>query len=210
MHHVSVQKLAPALCRLFQIRGVQPEAAGCASPPTCCISQVFSTARCSIKTRLLSRIQSIQSSRVRQCSPLIAFEQSKQFRTDQNIKMKGLHVLKRERTGHKICICFLFMKFRFVQPKINSCRKSLVTVFTRNRYSFQVICLNMVPYNSVSTLFSTHFANESFLPPGYPICSFSHLNHILAFLHHRLHLLIQRLQVATNLIWNGECSGNPL
>ena len=32
-----VQKLVPALCRLFQIRGVEPEAAGCASKPTCCI-----------------------------------------------------------------------------------------------------------------------------------------------------------------------------
>ena len=42
------------------------------------VVSVISTARCSNRTRLLSRIQ---SSPVR---PLIAFKQSKQFRTDQD------------------------------------------------------------------------------------------------------------------------------
>ena len=40
------------------------------------IGNIVSTARCSNRTRLLSRIQSIQS-----IHPLIAFKQSKQFRT---------------------------------------------------------------------------------------------------------------------------------
>ena len=45
---------------------------------------IFSTARCSNRTSLLSRIHPVQSSPVQSVHPLIAFEQSKQFRTDQD------------------------------------------------------------------------------------------------------------------------------
>ena len=44
---------------------------------------------------------------------------------------------------------------------------------TWNWYSLQVICLNMVPYTSPTTLFSAYFANDSCLPSGCSICLFS-------------------------------------
>ena len=100
------------------------------------------------------------------------------------------------------------MKFRFVHRQINSCSKSLITVITWNRYSLQVICLDMVNYICDFVLFSTHFANESSFLLGCPICLFFIQNHVLAFLHHRLDLLVQCLHNAAELVGDNNDLGS--
>ena len=95
-----------------------------------------------------------------------------------------------------------------MHPETFSWTKSLITVITWNRYSFQVICLNMFPYNMGPALFSTHFANESSFLLGCPICLFFIQNHVLAFLHHRLDLLVQCLHIAAELVGDNNDLGS--
>ena len=103
----------------------------------------------------------------------------------------------------------LFVNSTLVHTERSSGTKILITEIAWNRYSFQVICLDMMPYISAMSLLSTDFANESFVLFWYPTCLCSSWNHILASLHQRLHFLLQCLQIPTNLLWNGcMCSRN--
>ena len=65
-------------------------------------------------------------------------------------------------------------------------RKGLVTEFTWNRYSFQMIGLNVVYYRREITLLAAHFANGLYFLLWHSICLPANWNHLVAFLHHGL------------------------
>ena len=96
----------------------------------------------------------------------------------------------------------LFVESSFVQLQTVSWRKSLFIEVTWNRYSFQVVGLNMISYPIPMALLATHFANWLSCLYGSSICLFSCWNHLFTFFHHRLHLLIQSLEVGSRLILN--------
>ena len=54
--------------------------------------------------------------------------------------------------NHTICICCLSMIISLAQLDWSS-SKSLITVTTWNRYSFQVVCLNLVSYSMACSSF---------------------------------------------------------
>ena len=88
-------------------------------------------------------------------------------------------------------MCDLFMEFAFVLLQALSWWKGFVTVTTWNRYSFQMIRLNVISYVLCKAFLATHFANGWYCLYWRPICKFTIWNHLLTFLHHGLHLFIQ-------------------
>ena len=58
-----------------------------------------------------------------------------------------------------ILMCDLFMEFAFVLLQALSKRKGFVTVTTWNRYSFQMVRLNVISYLHPNFFLATHFAN---------------------------------------------------
>ena len=96
----------------------------------------------------------------------------------------------------------LFMESTFVQPEALSRRIGLITVITWNRYSFQMVGLNVISYLHPKPFLATHFANGWCFLLGRSICSFSIENHPLAFFHHWPHILIQGLLVGPRLALN--------
>ena len=96
----------------------------------------------------------------------------------------------------------LFVRSTFVVIKGPSRRKSLVAETTRNRYSFNMMDLNVMSYQSEVPFLATHFANAWCFLSGCSICLFPSWEHLLSFLHHWLDLLIKRLEVGTHFTWN--------
>ena len=96
----------------------------------------------------------------------------------------------------------LFMVNVCVLRQSVSCLKCLTTKITRNRNSFQMICLNVNSYYIPSALLPTHFANVQCFLPECSIWPFASWDHPLAFLHHWLPLLTKRWQVCSWLVWD--------
>ena len=91
------------------------------------------------------------------------------------------------------------MEFTFVTGQEVSWRKCLVTIVTRNGNSFQMG--DVLSYNHQRALLATIFANPWRCPRGLPIfCLFANCNHLLTFLHHWLHLLLQCLHIGPRFI----------
>ena len=84
-------------------------------------------------------------------------------------------------------------------------RKGLFTETTWNAYSFQMIVLDVILYQSESSFLSTHFANAWYFLLGCSICLLSSWDHLLAFLHHWLNLIIKSLEVGIYFTWNRHC-----
>ena len=73
---------------------------------------------------------------------------------------------------------------------------SLITVIAGNRYSLQVVCLDVTFYNFIESFFATHFAHVWYFMPWRPISVFASWDHVKKFLHHRLDLLSECLEVS--------------
>ena len=72
----------------------------------------------------------------------------------------------------------------FVLIQVNSCTKDLITVFTWQRYPFQVVCLNVISYMVGHTFLSTQFAYERRSEHRCPIfVSLPIWNLVFGFLH---------------------------
>ena len=84
-----------------------------------------------------------------------------------------------------------FMESTFVHDHAVSWRAYLVTVITWNRYPFQMVGLNVTSNILWPAFLATHFANGWGCLICRSICMFATGNHLKAFLHHWLHLLIQ-------------------
>ena len=99
----------------------------------------------------------------------------------------------------------LSVESTFVRAKGILRRKRLVTVVTWNTNSFQMIGLNVIYYWSPKSLLSTHFANAWWFLFGCSICTLAMRDHLFAFLHHWLDLLIKGFEICIWLIWNCYC-----
>ena len=73
-----------------------------------------------------------------------------------------------------------------------SWRADFATVITWNRYPLRMLGLNVTSYLIPKAFLATHFANERCYLHWRSVCLFYAIgNHLLAFLHHWLDLLIQ-------------------
>ena len=80
---------------------------------------------------------------------------------------------------------YSFMEFTFVAGQEVSWKKRLVTIVTRNGNSFQMGRLDVL---------MPAWASHLFL--------FANCNHLLTFLHHWLHLLLQWFHIGARFIWD--------
>ena len=83
--------------------------------------------------------------------------------------------------GHKY-VWNLFMVCPFVFFRALSWRMGLITEVTWNRYSFQMVGLNVISNVNCKTFLPTHFANGGSFQLWPTICLFSMGDHLLPFL----------------------------
>ena len=101
--------------------------------------------------------------------------------------------------------------FAFMRIQTGSWSQLPATAITWNRYSFQMIGLNVLFYMLWKALFATHVANTWCCLYDSPIWPFSNGNHLLTSCHHWLHLFIQFVQVCTSRwIWDWYCFWSSL